>query len=181
MTKKYADAEDPVIAGRGDINIMLRAGVIMLTFAFLVSLPANLWAEYEQKNIDEMMSSRQKEIDLAFSEFSKTKSASKLAKIEKMNEDAAGSLIEWWDLSNMPCCIDRNSDSRKTLEENANKFAFYSKMICHNYAKILGHYARKNMRRKAQTIYEFIKTVFDSPDFDQCRNEAKSSMGKFRY
>jgi hypothetical protein len=159
---------------------MLGARIIILTFAILVSFPANLRAEHEQKNIDEIMSSRQEKIDSAFSEFNKTKSAEKLAKIEELNEDAGKSLIEWWDSSNMPCCIDKNPDIKKMAEENFNKFNFYSKMICHNYARILGQYAKKNMKDKARTIYEFIEEAFNNPDFDRCRNEAKSSMGEFR-
>lgn len=178
--KKCAGNEDPLTVGKGGIHMRCGIGVIMVVFMLLVSPPINLWAEHEQKNIDEIMSARQKEIDLAFSDFRKTKAASKLSEIEKLNKDAGSSLIEWWDLSHMPCCIDKDSDVKKTWEEDRNKLAFYLKGICANYTKIAGYYGKKNMTHKAQSIYQYITEAFDGAEFDKCIGEAKAKLKGFR-
>jgi uncharacterized protein YggL (DUF469 family) len=163
------------IAGEGGINIMFRV-CLMFMLGLLVSLPVNLRAEHEQKNIDEIMTDRQKEIELAFSDYSKTKAVPKLAEIEKLNENAGGSLIQWLDSGHLPCCIDKDSDVKRTWEEDQEKFKFYLKSICKNYTRIAGYYAESNVPRKAQSIYQYVTEAFDNPEFDKCLGEAKAGL-----
>ena len=155
-------------------------GYVMAGFlALFVLSPAGSWAEHDRENIDKMMSSRQKEIALAFSDFNKTKSVSKLAEIEKLNEDAGSSLIQWWDAGHLPCCIDKDSGVKKDLEEDWNKFTSYLKQICANYTRIARYYASKNMKHKARTIYQYIMEAFDSPELDQCTGEARTRLESY--
>lgn len=158
---------------------MLRVSM-MLILGLLISSPMNLWAEHEQKNIDEIMSARQKEIDSAFSDFSRTKAVPKLAEIEKLNEDAGGSLIDWLDSAHLPCCIDKNSDFKRTWEEDQNKFKFYLKSICKNYTRIAGYYAESSVPQKARSIYQYVTEAFDDSEFDKCIGEAKAGLEGLR-
>ncbi len=148
-------------------------GVIAVLFVFS---PPIVRAEHEQKNIDEVMAVKQKEIERAFSDFGMTRAVSTLAEIEKMNEEAGSSLIEWWDESHMPCCIDKNSEIKTTWEKDRNKFTSYLKGICRTYTKIAGYYAEKDMKQKAQSLYQYVSEAFDSPEFDQCTGEAKTGL-----
>ncbi len=157
----------------------VRACVIGVITVLFVFSPLNVWAEHEQKSIDEVMSVKQKEIERAFSDFGRTRAVSMLAEIERMNEDAGSSLIEWWDESHMPCCMDKNSDIKKTWEQDRNKFTSYLKSICSTYTKIAGYYAENNMRQKARSLYQYVSEAFDSPEFARCTGEAKSRLEGF--